>query len=331
MIPKEKGGTNMFKSCVFLALVVLVAPRSFWAADRKDEFAVAGDVVLRRADIMSEGVRMSAEVFSPRGSGGKTLPTIVMCHGWGGTAAALRPDAVVFARAGYLVVSFDYRGWGASDSRVILTGKAPRDRKDQKFTAEVEEVREVVDPIDQTTDLMNAIHWVHAEKQCDRDRIGLWGSSFSGGHVVYAAARDFRVKAIVSQVPSLDGRWAVSDGIRRSTYGSALARTRGKLGYPRPGENTIGKLKGAPILEKMMGYAPVEDVARAKSCAMLFVIAEKEELFDNRDHGILAHERAPGPKKLVTISDIKHYGIYRQAREQAQKLALEWFDEHLKN
>jgi len=252
-----------------------------------------------------------------------------MCHGWGGTAAGLRPDAIAFARAGYLVVSFDYRGWGASDSRVILTKGVPKDKNGQRFTAEVEEVREVVDPIDQTTDLMNAIHWVYGEEQCDKARIGLWGSSFSGGHVVYVAARDPRVRATVSQVSSLDARWVLSDDVRRATFEGAAARTHGRLGYPKPGERAIGNLKGAPILEKMIGYAPVEDVARAKSCAMLFIIAEKEQLFDNRDHGILTHQRAPGPKRLVTIPGIQHYGIYGEARERAQKLAIEWFDEHL--
>ena len=59
------------------------------------------------------------------------------------------------------------------------------------------------------------------------------------------------------------------------------------------------------------------------------IIAEKEELFDNKEHAILAHERATGVKKLVTIKGIKHYGIYNEARDQAQKEALAWFDEHL--
>ena len=60
--------------------------------------------------------------------------------------------------------------------------------------------------LDQTTDVMNAIHWAVGDKQCDADRIGLWGSSFSGGHVVHVAARDARVKAFVSQVGAMDGR-----------------------------------------------------------------------------------------------------------------------------
>lgn len=79
----------------------------------------------------------------------------------------------------------------------------------------------------------------------------------------------------------------------------------------------------------MLYYAPVEDVARASQCAMLFLLAENEELFDNRDHGEKAHERATGPKKLVTIPQITPYGVYREAREKVQKLAVEWFDTHL--
>jgi dienelactone hydrolase len=281
---------------------------------------------------MSEGTRLTAELFALKKRNGQKLPTIIMCHGWGGVAANLRPDAVAFSRAGYLVVTFDYRGWGASDGRVILTKPAPHDRTGIKFTAEVQEVREVVDPLDQTTDLLNVIHWVHGEPQCDTARIGLWGSSYSGGHVVYAAARDARVKATVSQVPALDSRWVLQPTREREqTYKEAMQRARGEIGYPEPGAKVIGNLRGAPIRSRLMNYAPVEDAGKAPNCAMLFILAEKEELFDNRDHGVKAYDRAKGPKKLVVIPKITHYGVYREARAQAQKLAVEWYDEHLKS
>jgi hypothetical protein len=171
---------------------------------------------------------------------------------------------------------------------------------------------------------------VHGEPQCDTGRIGLWGSSYSGGHVVFAAARDHRVKATVSQVPALDSRWVLDGAGAQLTYSEGTRRARSELGYPAPGARVVGNLIGAPIREKLMCYAPAEDAARAPNCAMLFVLAEKEELFDNRDHGVKAHEQAKGPKKLVVIPNIAHYGIYREARPQAQKLAIEWFDEHLK-
>jgi dienelactone hydrolase len=308
---------------------LLLASSGSSAQERKPGFQAPEDVSFRAADILSEGTRMAAEVFAPKEPKEDRLPTVVMSHGWGGTAAALRPDAVAFARAGYLVVAFDYRGWGNSDARLILAGGKPSE-KDGKLTAEVKEVRGVVDPIDQTTDILNAIHWAAGEGRCDPERIGLWGSSFSGGHVVYVAARDPRVKAFVSQVGSMDGRWAVADPrMRAYTFGQGAARTHGRIGYPRPGEK-FGTLTGAPVIEKFAGYAPIEDVGRCAGCAKLFIIAEREELFDNKEHAIRAHERATGVKKLVTIPGITHYGVYTEARGRAQREAIAWFDAHLK-
>jgi pimeloyl-ACP methyl ester carboxylesterase len=39
----------------------------------------------------------------------------------------------------------------------------------------------------------------------DAERLALWGTSFSGGHVIVTAAQDQRIAAIVSQVPFTDG------------------------------------------------------------------------------------------------------------------------------
>jgi dienelactone hydrolase len=318
----------VFSGFVLLGLVIPAVARGQAGAAA---YQPPKDIDFQKRIVASEGTRMAAELFSRQSLDGKKLPTIIMCHGWGGEAKDLRADAVVFARAGYFVVTFDYRGWGASDARLVLTGPASADRHGQAFTAEVKEVREVVDPLDQTTDLQNVIHWVQGEPLCDVDHIGLWGSSYSGGHAVYAAARDPRIKALVSQVPALDSRWVVATGVaRRQTFAEASARARGERGYPKPGERVIMGLRGAPIRERMMNYAPVEDVDKAPGCAMLFIIAEKEEYFDNKDHAIKAHALAKGPKKLVSIPGITHYGIYGPARPQAQKLAIAWFDEHLK-
>jgi dienelactone hydrolase len=313
-----------------LALLVFFVAQAA-SAQRARSFSPPDDIDFRTATIMSEGTRMAAEVFAPKSAGKEKLPTIVMAHGWGGVAAHLRPDAVKFARADFLVVTFDYRGWGASDSRVILTEPQPPRSAERKFTAEVEEVREVVDPLDQTTDIVNAISWVYGEPQCDQERIGLWGSSYSGGHVVYVAARDPRIKATVSQVPAFDSRFVLlGPEETKQTFDEASARAHGELGYPEPGARAVGNLRGAPIREKLMQYAPVEDAHRAPHCAMLFVLAGNEELFDNKEHGIKAHERATGTKKLVIVPNIKHYGIYTQARNKAQEMALDWYNEHLK-
>jgi dienelactone hydrolase len=280
---------------------------------------------------MSEGVRLTAELYSLQSEAGKRLPTVIFCHGWGGTAALLRPQAVDFARAGYLAITFDYRGWGASDSRVILAGPAPAKKDGLRYSAEVTEIREVVDPFEQTTDILNVIHWAVGEPDVDKNRLGLWGTSYAGGHVVFVAARDPRVKCLVSQVGALDSRFVIADAEQtRKTYSEATQRTHGELGYPAPRARVIGNLQGAPIREKLMHYAPVEEVSKIKNCAMLFIVAEKEELFRNEDHAKLAFDRAREPKKYVVIPGITHYGIYLEARERATKLAIEWFDQHLK-
>jgi uncharacterized protein len=292
---------------------------------------LAGEIETRQAVILSDGVRLHADLYFAKENPPKPLPTIVMSHGWGGTAALLAEYASAFARAGYFVVAFDYRGWGQSDSRVILTAEAPAQKTDNRFTAEVREVREVVDPLEQATDIFNVIHWATAEPLVDKNRLGLWGTSFSGGLAVYVAARDPRVRALVSQVGWMGQ--AVSDmpeNWRTRSYDEATRRARGELAYPPPGARVVGNLRGAPLNEKFLLYSPIEDVVKITNCPMLFIAAEREELFDNREHSQLAFERAREPKKYVVIPGITHYGIYSEAREQATRLAIDWFDQHLK-
>jgi dienelactone hydrolase len=289
-------------------------------------------IEFRTTRIISEGVRLHAELLSLKSLAGKPLPTVIMAHGWGGTAANFRWDALALANAGYLVISFDYRGWGQSDGRIILA--APPEKKDgRRYTAQVEELREYIDPIEQTTDWFNVISWAVGEPAVDKQRIGLRGSSYSGGHVFFVAARDHRVKAIVSQVGAFDSRPRVVGDPKeaQATHDEATRRARGELGYPEPRARVIGNLVGAPIRDKLAHYAPVDEAAKVKDCAALFIVAEKEELFDNREHAWLAYQRMAGSKKkYVSIPNITHYGIYREERNQAIKLAIDWFDQHLK-
>jgi alpha-beta hydrolase superfamily lysophospholipase len=279
----------------------------------------------RKVDIFSEGVRTAGSVLYAQALEGKKLPTIILSHGWGGTAAMLRPQAERFAEAGYFVLVFDYRGWGESDSRWV------RDESATSGANARRELREVVDPLDQAADIFSAVHWVMGEPMVDVNRVGLWGTSFSGGLVAYVAARDPRIKAIVSQVASF-GRPRTSippDALSRA-QSDATRRARGDIGYPPPSAREIGNLRGAPVRESFLRYAPIADIPAIKGCAMLIIDAEKEELFDIREHGGLAFERAAEPKKRVVIPGITHYGIYTTAREQSIDLAIDWMDQHLK-
>ena len=332
---------NLFKLIVIAATLVATVnfacaqqatrPPDPAAAPQTPAFKAPENIDFRTAKIISEGVRLNAEVLSLKSLAGKQLPTIIMAHGWGGTAANFRWDALQLANAGYLVITFDYRGWGQSDGRLILTA-LPEKKDGRRFTAQVEELREYVDPIEQTTDWFNVVSWAMGEPMVDKQRIGIRGSSYSGGHVFYVAARDPRIKALVSQVGAFDSRWVVAtEADRKLTFDEATKRARGELGYPEPRAKAVGNLIGAPIRDKMMHYVPVDEAAKLKDCAALFIVAEKEELFDNKDHAKLAYDRMAGTnKKYVSLPNITHYGVYRELREQAIKLAIEWFDQNLK-
>src|SRR5260370_16584942 len=78
-------------------------------------------------------------------------------------------------------------------------------------------------------------------------------------------------------------------------------------------------------------WFPVEYIDRAPNVAMQFIVAEKEELMDNKDNGILAYQRAKGPKNLVTIPEITHYGVYMvpPASQKARELSIAAFHHYL--
>ena len=286
--------------------------------------SAAAQTTERKVDLYSEGTRMSGTVFYLQALEGKKLPTLILSHGWGGTAAMLRPQAERFAQAGYFVLAFDYRGWGESESRWV------RDESAAAGTNSRRELREAVDPLDQAADIFNAVHWAMGEPMVDANRVGLWGTSFSGGLVAFVAARDPRVKAIVSQVAWFgEPRDRMAPYALAKSHSDATRRARGEIGYPPPGAREVGNVRGGPVRESFLRYAPIDDMPAIKGCAVLIIDVEKEELFDTRLQGELAFQRAVEPKKRVVIPGIAHYDIYGAAREQATNLAIEWLGQHL--
>ena len=246
-------------------LVLSLAGPSLYSQEKVSEFKAPEDIDFRADNIVSEGTRMAAEVFAPKDPKSEKLPTIVMSHGWGGTAAisgptpSRSPGPVTWSSRSIIAAGARAtRGWSWPASKP--------EKKDGKLIAEVKEVREVVDPIDQTTDILNAIHWVAGEKQCDPERIGIWGSSFSGGHVVYVAARDPRVKAFVSQVGSMDSRWAIANPqMRHYTFSQGTAAPTGKIGYPKPGAKSSARSPAQPVIEKLAATRPSKTSAAART------------------------------------------------------------------
>jgi dienelactone hydrolase len=151
-------------------LVAIDLP-GFGQSHRNDvEFAVEGGVTLR------------GWLFVPDGP--PPHPAITMAHGFAGVKEhGLERFAAAFAAAGFVVLVHDHRGFGAS-------GGAPR------FD---------VDPWVQIADWRRAISFLESQPVVDENRIGLWGTSYAGGHAIVLGATDRRLRAVVAQVPTTSG------------------------------------------------------------------------------------------------------------------------------
>lgn len=124
-----------------------------------------------------------------------------MAHGFGGTKdSGLLPFAEAMAQAGLDVLLFDYRGFGESSGEPRQFAWPPRHRGDYGAAVEFARGLDDVDP----------------------ERIVLWGTSWSGGHVVYVAAADPRIAAVISQSPDADGLATLSQIRRYAGLGHLL-------------------------------------------------------------------------------------------------------------
>ena len=129
-------------------------------------------------------------------------PCVVLAHGLAGTVdSGLLPFAERYAAAGLDALAFDYRHFGASEG----------------------EPRQLLSIPGQLQDYAAAIAHARSLEGVDPDRIVVWGSSYSGGHVVAVAAADQRVAAVVSQVPAMDGLATLLNLVRYAGLGQ-LAR-----------------------------------------------------------------------------------------------------------
>lgn len=289
---------------------------------------VAFKIESRHVNIWSDGTRLSGDLWYLNGlKSGDKLPGVILCHGWGGVRSHLNQAyAPEFAKAGYVVLTFDYRGWGDSDSRLVIKEKMSARDESGMITVRAQAIRELVDPFDQTEDIIHCIDFLSGEPGVDPNRIGLWGTSFGGGHVVYVAAFDKRVKCIVSQVPSTDGGW-VNQFYQPSKM--ATQRARGEIDPVPQGVHKIGRLKGTPFLSRIAKYHPVEFANHLK-IPILIIVAEKEELMDNKLHGERVYNLVKDnvPAKYGVFSGT-HFEIYGKGRMHSIKMAIEWFDKHL--
>lgn len=164
------------------------------------------DITFRSHGTQCAAWHLPARSNTLAGSAGR--PVVVMAHGFGGTRdTGLLGYAEAFADAGIDTLLFDYRGFGSSEGTPRQDVSFRRQRQD--YHAAIAAARQLpgVDP----------------------DRVIVWGTSYSGGHVLAVAAQDPRIAAVISMTPATDGLVTLAHVARRGGI-SHLARVISHLG-----------------------------------------------------------------------------------------------------
>ena len=274
---------------------------------------------MQRSDITFEsaGTRCAAWLYRPAENGGGPTPCIILAHGFSAVRDQ-RLDAYAerFAQAGLTALVFDYRYFGDSDG----------------------EPRQLLDIRRQLEDWRAAIAYARTLEGVDPARIAIWGSSFSGGHVMTLAARDPALAAAVSQVAFADGLitlpslgigqalWLTREGLR-----DQVAALRGRpphmiaaVGPPRsnsmmntqtaepglqaltPPGSTWRNEVAARIALHVGSYRPARQAGKIR-CPILFCVADNDDL---TAPGLVLKAASKAPRAEVKRYPIGHFDIY---------------------
>lgn len=306
------------------------------------QVAVAADGFNRQdVTFTSVGKKLVGWLYVPKGlKQGEKRPTVVMAHGWSAVKEMYLDDfAAKFSGGGFVVLVFDYRNFGDSEG----------------------EPRGHIDPHMQHEDYKNAITWASLQPMVDASRIGIWGSSYSGAHVLHLAAFDRRVKCAVAQVPLVNA----TDNFRRLVRADNWGGLQGWLAADRAEEYTTGKINYLPVvaeqgkpsalptqdsydwfiktgqtrapkwenrqtvrsLELALEYNPAAGIHLISPTPLMMVVAENDVLTPT-DLAIEAFGRAREPKQLVILPG-GHFDAYVSGFQGASTAALNWFKQHL--
>lgn len=283
-----------------------------------------------------DGITLGGSLYLPSDSG--PHPAITMAHGFGGTIEHdLRPFAERFAANGFAVLLHDHRGWGVSEG----------------------EPRQDIDPYQQIADWRRAITYLVNRPEVDADRIGLWGTSYAGGHALVLGATERRIKAVVAQVPTISG---YEQGLRRVPPDRTVAldarfdadEQDNFLGKPLQRQALVSADPAVPasyylpeavefyLRERPDSlwrnevtlrsnraarmYEPGIWVSRVSPTPLLMIVATHDTV---TVLALAAYERALEPKKLVVVPG-GHFDPYVRNFETSSSAALGWFSAHLK-
>jgi pimeloyl-ACP methyl ester carboxylesterase len=298
----------------------------------------------QRIEFPSDGEILVGTLFRPDGAHGP-LPTVVAAGGWCYTKEIVLPHvARIVNEGGVQFFAFDYAGSGESSG----------DR------------RQHLDPWQQISDYRNALTFVEGRDDVDRHRLGCFGISYSGGHVLILAATDPRIRAVVSVVPVVDGYATMRrvHGERRFADLQAAilhdrrSRTAGVDGripfssltpetelsvwpFPRIHE-VFHQVKAAEAprhehwstiesAELLLNYTVFPYLGRVLDNKVLMIVAEGDNI-TAWDLEMDAYHQLPTPaKQLEILPAVSHMSLYSEKTDTnvAARLALDWYATHL--
>lgn len=288
---------------------------------------------------VADGTTLRGHFYAPTGGANKT-PVIVMAPGFAGTLdLCFLPFAEAFATAGLAVLAYDHRNFGISDGAV----------------------RQEVDPFQQINDWREAITFAQTRPGVDPDRVGVWGTSFGGGHALVLAATDARIKCVVSQVPfisgsmtaKLQGRPDLAGPMAAMFAGDRIERMKG--GQPQmlpvisedPFKPAVLPTADAysftmrfvdqartwrnevtlRSMELAGAYEPGAYVGRITPRPLLMIVGKRDQL-TVPELALDAYARALEPKQLL-ILDGGHFDPYDRLLAESSSAATDWFVKHL--
>lgn len=284
----------------------------------------------------SEGVRLVGDVYRPDGVTSEApRPGVVLCHGYTGVKDLYLPDnARVLNEAGFVALTFDYKGWGASEG--------PRSR---------------LAPYGRVADVQAALTFLGTLPDVDPARLGIYGTSYGGATVVWVAAIDPRVRCVVSVVGiGHGGRWMRSvrrpdeyhdllersarDRVKRVHDGASEFVPREEILLPdrqsaalaaAARRNNPAAVSAIPLeyVDDTLGFHPEWVVDKIAPRPVLFITTDDDRLVPPEE-SIALHARAGEPKKLVVLRGYGHYEVYVEpAFTEVMKETVEWFARHL--
>lgn len=286
------------------------------------------------------GVHLHAWVFRPERVAG-SVPAITMAHGFSGLKyRGLQRYAERFVQAGFAVIVHDHRNFGLSGGKI----------------------RGDIDPWEQIADWRRVISHLESLPGIDGCRIGLWGTSYAGGHAIVLAATDSRIRAVVAQVPIISGyeqslrrvppdarskqQEFFNEDERAQLRGEppmtqlvvsldmsvrAAYRSKDMLDFhdafeiPEGVEHSDHVTVRSSRLAQM--YEPGHWISRIGPKPLLMVVAEND-VITPVDLALAAYERAVEPKKLKILKR-GHFDAYLSEFEESSSTARDWFVQHL--